>query len=99
MESRSTPGMLATSERWFFPSVTKIGQIRSSAESVVSRTSRRDQSDLRFRRRRVAGKPGSGVVGVLARERFMRSVRRATVFSLGEDMSRLISHAFTLRAS
>ena len=91
MESRSTPGMLATSERSFFPSMTKIGQIRSSAVSVVSRTSRRDQSERRLRLSRVAGKPGSGVAGVLPRARLMRSVRRATVFSLGEDMSRSIS--------
>ena len=44
-----------------------------------------------MRRSRVAGKPGSGVAGVLPRARLMRSVRRATVLSLGEDMSRSIS--------
>jgi hypothetical protein len=45
------------------PSVTKIGQIRSSTRKLVSRTRRRDQSARRLRRSRVAGKPGALVSG------------------------------------
>ena len=49
---RKTPGMAAIASRRFSPSMTKIGQIRSSTVSRFSCTSRRDQSALRMRRRR-----------------------------------------------
>ena len=50
--SRSTPGMEATGSRRRRPSIRKSGQIRSSAVSTFSRTSRRDHSALRLRRGR-----------------------------------------------
>src|SRR5262249_46153894 len=79
--------MLATCERSFFPSMRKIGQMRSFGVSVVSHTSRRDQSERRLRRRRGAGKPGSGGGGVFPPARLMRSLRRGPGFSLGQDLS------------
>ena len=50
--SLSTPGMAAIGSRTSAPSTRKIGQIRSSTDSLFSRTSRRDQSALRMRRSR-----------------------------------------------
>ena len=44
--------MAAIGSRVFSPSMTKIGQIRSSTVSRFSCTSRRDQSALRMRRSR-----------------------------------------------
>ena len=44
--------MAAIGSRRLSPSMTKIGQIRSSTVSRFSCTSRRDQSALRMRRRR-----------------------------------------------
>ena len=49
---RKTPGMAAISSRRLSPSMTKIGQIRSSTVSLFSCTRRRDQSALRMRRSR-----------------------------------------------
>ena len=49
---RKTPGIAAIGSRRFSPSMTKIGQIRSSTLSRFSCTSRRDQSALRMRRSR-----------------------------------------------
>ena len=49
---RNTPGMAAIGSRVLSPSMTKIGQIRSSTVSRFSCTSRRDQSALRMRRSR-----------------------------------------------
>ena len=43
-QRRSTPGIEAIGVRARSPSCTKTGQIRSSTESLVSATSRRDQS-------------------------------------------------------
>ncbi len=67
IESRSTPGIDAIGVLARVPSMRKIGQIRSSVVSVVSRTSRRDQSARRFRRSRVAGYPdGVAACGLAA---------------------------------
>ena len=46
---RKTPGIAAIGSRVLSPSITKIGQIRSSTLSRFSCTSRRDQSALRMR--------------------------------------------------
>ena len=54
-ESRSTPGMEATGVRAFAPAEMKIGQMKSSAESLVSATRRRTASALRLRRMRTVG--------------------------------------------
>ena len=89
MESRSTPGMLSTLERRFLPSIRKIGQIRSSTESVVSRTSRRDQSERRLRRSRVAGNPGLAFAAVFTAS-LARSRPKATVLSFGVDITGVV---------
>ena len=99
MERRSTPGMLPQWKNWtFFPSTTKIGQIRSSTDSVVSRTSRRDQSVLRFRRGRMAGKPWLSTAGVFRGNALdpLFSKRNGLVFGR-RPYSCSISHAFPLR--
>src|SRR6476659_1328971 len=82
IDSRSTPGIAIMEELDFLPSTTKIGQIRSSTVSVVSRTSRRDQSVLRFRRGRTAGKPWLSTAGSFAVTRLIRSFLSAMVLYL-----------------
>jgi hypothetical protein len=49
-ETRKTPGMASIGSRRSFPSMRKIGQIRSSTVKWFSCTSRRDQGALRMRR-------------------------------------------------
>ncbi len=85
IDSRSTPGMAAIGVRARVPSMRKIGQIRSSVVSEVSRTSRRDQSARRLRLSRVAGKPGRVGACALLPARFARSVRNETALSLEDD--------------
>src|SRR5215510_7000903 len=82
-ESRSTPGMEATGVRRPAPSIRKIGQMRSELASEVSRTRLRDQPARRFRRIRVAGKPGPFDCSGVARVRFARSFRNEMGLSFG----------------
>src|SRR5262245_35393797 len=82
-ESRSTPGMEATGVWRLAPSLRKIGQMRSELASEVSRTRLRDQPARRFRRIRVAGKPGAFVGSDVARVRFARSFRNEMGLSFG----------------
>jgi hypothetical protein len=56
------PGIDEMGVRVLSPSVTKIGQIRSSTDRVFSATSRRDQPVARLRRMRTAGKLGAEFV-------------------------------------
>ncbi len=85
IDSRSTPGMASTEARARVPSIRKIGQMRSSVVSEVSRTSRRDQSARRLRRSRVAGKPDPAGGCVLPPARLARSVRNDTGLDLEDD--------------
>src|SRR5262245_49918377 len=82
-ESRSTPGMEATGVRRPTPSIRKIGQMRSELASEVSRTRLRDQPARRFRRIRVAGKPGPFDCSDGERVRFARSFRNEMGLSFG----------------
>ena len=58
---RCTPGIEATSARLLSPSITNIGQIRSSVVTMFSRTMRRAHSDLRLRRGRLTRSSGGAV--------------------------------------
>src|SRR5262249_16953414 len=60
-ESRSMPGIEGTATRVFEPSTRNSGQIRSSAVSTLSATSRRFQSALRLRRGRMVRSSGADV--------------------------------------
>src|ERR1700678_4296125 len=62
-DRRSTPGIDATGSRFFCPSTTKSGQMKSDAESVVSATSRLVQSARRSRRILSAGKADMARIG------------------------------------
>src|SRR5947209_19293376 len=75
--------MEATGSVRFSPSMTKIGQIRSSVVSTFSRTSRRAQSDLRLRRGRcvspsfsvgcASARAGNGAILALGSDEGMRT--------------------------
>src|SRR5581483_5784907 len=83
MERRSTPGMAAMGVRFLSPSMRKSGQIRSSVESVFSRTSLRVQSERRLRRSLVAGKPARAPSAALKPLRLARSVLSEMGLSFG----------------
>ena len=96
-ESRSTPGMEATGVRRPTPSIRKIGQMRSELASEVSRTILRDHPARRFRRIRVAGKPGPFTCSDVARVRFARSFRNEMGLSFGAVIYASRPSAVTLR--
>ena len=67
MLKRSTPGMEEMASRWFSPSSTKTGQIKSFTVNTFSRIKRRENSSRRIRRIREWGNwPGKLAILKLA---------------------------------
>src|SRR5664279_1723846 len=62
MDRRQTPGIEDIGPCLAWPSITKIGQMRSAADKLFSRTRLRNQGVRRLRRKRVAGNCWVGLV-------------------------------------